>query len=396
MASLNRWIILSLLACGVLAIAYLPPRGAKSTGRLSFFVGQAPQGTPARRRAQALAEEWRRADGGVHLLTARRQLRDLDRRVGVNAGPLVVLSDSARVPVPEAHLVDSAMQTAWRQLRLGETKVRVAVVLELVPVSPPRDRPLAEEGQGTYLAPDSTDRTTCIAVLPAGRYWTRVVTGELRRGGTPFDALVQSLKAGLGPCAFYAAYGTPAQPVRHWLVARRWDLALTLDPGARGRQANSMIGMADPRFPWYWEAIYSLPPTAVACLSHRAEGCRAAVLAGANEDSAIPFPDIMRIDRRWGRRENLVEAPRFLGDVAHEVGRERFLSFWTSELPVDTALAAVLKRPVGEWTADWQATFINPIRLGPAAPLGAVGMALLLAAVAVGVVVLTASRRQVR
>ena len=395
MASLNRWIILGLLACAVLAIAYLPPRGAKPTGRRSFFVGQAPQGTPARRRAQALADEWRSADGAVYLLTERRRLHDVVRRATFNAGPLVVLSDSARVPAPAARLVDSAMRIAWRQLGLGETKVQVAVVFELAPASAARARPLPEEGRGAYLAPDSTDRTTCIAVLAAGWYWTRVVTGELP-GGIPFDAFVQSLKAALGPCAFYAAYGTPSKSVRRWLVTRDWDLALVLDPGTRGRQTGSMIGMADPRFPWYWDAIYSLPPAAVACLSHLAEGCRAAVLAGASEDVAIPFPDVMRLDRRWNRQQNLVEGHRFLADVAHEVGRDRFLRFWTSELSVDTALAAALKRPVGEWTADWQATFINPIRLGPAAPLGAVAMALLLAAVAVGVVVLTASRRQVR
>jgi hypothetical protein len=92
----------------------------------------------------------------------------------------------------------------------------------------------------------------------------------------------------------------------------------------------------------------------------------------------------------------LVEGQRFLGDVARAVGRDRFLSFWTSALPVDSALAAALKRPVGEWTADWQRDFVRPIRLGPAPPLGGVAIALLIAALAVAVVAITASRRQVR
>jgi hypothetical protein len=92
----------------------------------------------------------------------------------------------------------------------------------------------------------------------------------------------------------------------------------------------------------------------------------------------------------------LVEASRFLGDVAHEVGRDRFLDFWTSALPVDTALAAALKRPVGAWTADWQSNFVRPIRLGPAPPLGSVAIALAIAALALALVAVTASRRQVR
>jgi hypothetical protein len=172
---------------------------------------------------------------------------------------------------------------------------------------------------------------------------------------------------------------------------------MTLDAGARGRrQGNSIIGFADRNSPWFWQAVYALPPTAAACLASRPDGCRAAVLAGASDDPTIPFPEVVRIDRRWGRVPRLVEGQRFLGDVARAVGRDRFLSFWTSPLSVDTALAAALKQPVGEWTADWQRDFVRPIRLGPAPPLGSVAIALALAALAVALVAATASRRQVR
>src|SRR6267378_1474765 len=143
--------------------------------------------------------------------------------------------------------------------------------------------------------------------------------------------------------------------------------------------------MADPRDRWYWEAIYSLPPTAVACVASRPEGCRAAVLAGASDDPVIPVPDIVSMDRRWWTRvPRLVEGGRFLGDVARAVGRDRFLTFWTSPLPV------------GEWTADWQRDFVDPIRLGPAPPLGGLVIALAIAVLAVALVAVTASRRQVR
>jgi len=399
MASVKRWAIAGLLACLALALAYLPPRGATSSGRRDMFRAQSPQGTPARRRAQALAEEWRAADGALHLVSARRHLQELVRQTAPHTGSLVVASEPAGVSVGAAHVIDSAMHAAWRQLGLDETKVKVAVIVRLTGPTDARDRPLPEETHGTYLAPDSTDRTTCMAVVPVGTYWTRVISGGLRwrDGPIPFDALVQLLKAGLGPCAFYAAYGTPGKPVRQWLVARGWDLALNPDPGARERQRRSLIGMADPRYPWYWDAIYSLPAPAVACLAGRPEGCRAAVLAGASEDATIPFPDIMRIDRRWwGRTPRLVEGQRFLADVAHEVGRDRFLTFWTSPMQVDTALAAALKQPVGEWTAAWQRDFVQPIRLGPTLPVGSVAISMVLAVLAVSIVTLTASRRQVR
>jgi len=399
-ASLKRWVLVGVGACVALALAYLPPRGAKPSGREVLFLAQSRRGTPARQRAQAVADEWRAADGSLRLLRARRQLQELLREAsaGTRGSSLVVVSESADVAIATPPLADSAIHVAWRQLGLGETKVKVAVIIQWATLSAARDRPLSEEGSYAYLAPDSTDRTTCIAVVSLVRYWTRVFARDPRvRVQVPFDVVVQSLKAGLGPCAFYAAYGTPGKSVRGWLVSRGWDLALTLDAGARGRQANSLFGMADPRYGWYWEAIYSLPPTAVACLASRPEGCRAAVLAGASDDPVIPVPDIVSMDRRWWTRvPRLVEGGRFLGDVARAVGRDRFLSFWTSPLPVDTALAAALKRPVGEWTADWQRDFVEPIRLGPVPPLGGVTIALLIAALAVAVVAITASRRQVR
>ncbi len=406
MASLKRWALVGVGACFALALAYLPPRGAKPSGRESLFVAQSPRGTPARQRAQAVADEWRAADGSLRLLRARRQLQELLRAAsaGTAGTSLVVVSESADVATATPPLADSAIHVAWRQLGLGETKVRVAVIIQLSSAAQGHDRPLPEEGRAVYLGPDSTDRTTCVAVVSLGSYWTRIVAGDLRAaevleasGRVPFEALVQFLKAGLGPCAFYAAYGTPGKSVRGWLGARGWDLALTLDAGARGRQGSSVIGITDPRYPPYWDAIYALPPTAVACLASRPEGCRAAVLAGASDDPVILVPDIVDMDRRWWRHvPRLVGGQRFLGDIAHEVGRDRFLSFWTSALPVDTALVAALKRPVGEWTAEWQRDLVLPIRLGPAPPLGGLVIALAIAALAVAVVAITASRRQVR
>ena len=397
MAAVRGWVVAGLLGCLAVALAYVPPRGARGvqSSDNEFFVGQSPRGTPARQRAQALAEAWRSADGSLHLLTARRRLQQLARTAITSGRSLVVVSESGGVATATPPIADSAARLAWHQLGLNETKVSVALIIQLMSVSSPRDRPVPEQHTAAYLAPDSTDRTTCIAVVSAGRWWTRVLTGDLR-SRVPFEALVQTLKAGLGPCAFYAAYGTPGKSVRGWLVTRAWDLALTLDPGPRGQQYNSVIEMADQRYRWYWDAVYALPPTAVACLASRPDGCRAAVLSGASDDAGIPSPDIMRVDRRWGRIPRLVEGQRFLGDIARAVGRDRFLTFWTSAQPVDTALAEALKRPVGEWTADWERDFVRPIRLGPVPPLGGVGIALAIAALALAIVAGTASRRQVR
>lgn len=85
-----------------------------------------------------------------------------------------------------------------------------------------------------------------------------------------------------------------------------------------------------------------------------------------------------------------------MADLADAIGPERFQRLWNSELPVDTALTAAMRMPIGDWTRRWQATIVPPIRLGPSASLGATLLATLLGIVAVLLVGLTASRREVR
>lgn len=389
MATVRRWVVVGLTACVVLALAYLPPRGVKSSDK-SVFVGQSLQATRARQHAQALAEEWRNADAAVRLLEERQRVK----RDSLGAGPTIVFR-GATLPPSSVRDVETAMDSVWRALGLGETKVRVTLVIEL---QGPRsaDTPTPLQDRVAYLTPDSTDRTTCMASLPAGSYWTLVILGKRDARHEGFGRLAQWLQAGLGPCAFYAAYGTPGRPVGSWLAARNWDVGRYLGSNGIAGEWFSSLDLMNRRFFWFWDAVYSLPPATVACLAGRRSGCRAAVLAGAADEGTIPIPNVILVERRWWRVQHLLPGERYLGDVARTVGRDRFLSFWTSGQPVDTALAAALKRPVGEWTADWERGFVSPIRLGPTPPLGAAIIALAIAALALGLVAVSASRRQVR
>ena len=82
-------------------------------------------------------------------------------------------------------------------------------------------------------------------------------------------------------------------------------------------------------------------------------------------------------------------------DVAREVSHDRFLRFWNSTEPVDTALAAALRMPVGDWTERWQRRFVPRLPLGAAAPLAAAVLGILLAGAAIIGAALSAARRQV-
>lgn len=393
---LRRWVVAALVACAVIGLAFLPPRGAPpSRSRLAFAI---PQSTPARLRAQALAAQWRAVDGAARLLEQRSALQSmLAHRVERKPGPIVVLAGAPAIPLAAISRVSSTLDSVWSGLGLGETKIGILVVIDLAAVSADRPASAPEQEAPLYLEPDSTDRATCVALVPAGRYWSRVILGEPinDRWRGQFG---QWLKATLGPCAFYATYGAPSRTVRRWLAARGWDVGRFLsteNPLGPGWSSSDLLG--DPRYSWYWERIYMFSPATVACMGGRPAGCRAAVLRGASDDArADSLPRLVRVERRWWQVQDLIPGERYLSDVAGAVGRERFLGFWGSPLPVDTSLALALRKPVGEWTAEWQHRFTPRLRLGAAAPVTAYAFAVVLGALVLFGAAITAQRRQVQ
>jgi len=396
---LRRWVVATLGACVIIGLALLPPRGARpSRARLVFAI---PQSTPARLRAQELAAQWRAADGAARLLDQRARARSvLSSPEMRKSGVTVVLTGARSIPPEAVAHVTSAMDSAWAALGLGETKIAVLVIIDLEPSTSAGSSAPTLEGP-MYLEPDSTARTTCIALLPAGRYWGRLILGMPAQARASSRQFALWLRANLGPCAFYATYGTPSRTVRRWLAARQWDVGRFLNTDPFGRAWSSTDILGDPRYGWYWERIYTFNPSTVACMAGRPAGCRAAVLRGGGASDgaghADSLPRIVRTEpRRWWQRQDLIPGERYLSDMARAVGRERFLAFWGSPLPVDTALALALRKPVGEWTAEWQHRYTPRLRLGAAAPWWAYGFAALLSALVLCGAAITAQRRQIR
>jgi len=395
--SLTRWVVATVCMLGAVALAYLPPRGASADRyRSSFVITPVLQPTAARLRAQGLAEEWRRAQAALRLMEGGERLT-----TGAQ-GPTLLLTGSASIPAAARLRVAAALDTVWRHLGLAETKITVAIIVELsAPRAEPSGTPRVNRETPAYLLPDSSDRTRCVVLIPAGVYWTNVILGQQTPGqasGVPHLQLW--LKGVLGPCAFYAAFGAPGKPVLRWLGRRGFDLALYPDwdasPGTAPSTESAGFMMNELGTPWYWDFLYRQSFPAVACLAGRSSSCRTAVVGRADQVVRDSVPRFVASPRSWWRQQQLVGGERYLADVAREVGRERFLRFWNSPLPVDTALAAALRAPVGEWTRRWQRRFAPQLALGPAAPLGVTLLGIVLGAAAVASVVLTAARRQVR
>ena len=378
---LRPWLGAGAAACVLVAAAYLPPRGGVRVRGLVFTAPRAL--TAARLRAQAVGAALRAATVRLRVQEARDNMGDEVARQQQNTNGLVLLilgpDTMARRMRPA---VAAALDTVWHHLELGETKVDLVFVLDLATKTGGITR--------AYVFPDSSDRSTC-AVWQYGGYTSWIHAGGSVPVGAQFSAWLQNA---LGPCAFYAAFGSPGRPVRQWMAERNFDLAMY--PGWTSADRPSRTDwLRDGRQGWWWDAIYRSPPATVGCLGGRPLACRAAVL----RDADVTMDSVARVvqsDGRWWFGQSLIPGERYLADVATEIGPARFLRFWNSPLPVDTSLTLALGRPIGDWTVDWERRFSRPLPLGPAAPLGATTLALLIAAIAVALAAAAASRRQVR
>ncbi len=392
---LRLWGAIALAACGVIVVAYLPPRGGVQA-RASRFGPGIPVPTPARLRAQDIADQWRTAQAAARLLeSAHPVARPRSDRSSDAASPTVIVDGPDSIASRLRPLLRAQLDTVWQQLGLGVTKVSVVVVFHAPRITIRGFTPVERSSDASYLLPDSADRTTCSVLIPAGYLILNLLRGRRVEREAQFR---EWLKGNLGPCAFYAAYGNPGKPVRFWLARRNFDLALhpVWDTPRQGRLWGLEQDPAMQR--WWWDWVYNQSLTAVACLARRPDACRAAVLEGGEGGGSLEdsVPRVVTLGQWWWKAQRLVAANRYLSDVVRDVGHDRFLRFWNSTQPVDTALAAALRMPVGEWTVRWEERFAPPVPLGAAAPLSASVFALLLAAAALGSVALAARRRQVR
>jgi hypothetical protein len=385
---LRWWVVGTLATCLALACIYLPPRG-RSLWLRERAVTMEPE-SPYRLHERALAQRLRRVEAEVQLLEARAEVDTAlaRRRAEGVPGPVVLFSGDT-LPVAVRRGIAAELDTVWRRLGLGVTKVGVGVLLDVQSWRQSSNTKL-------YLLPDSTDRTTCLAQLPAGSWIRAVAADESADGPSHRRAWLES---GFGPCAFYAAFGAPGSSIGRWLSARQYDL--TLSPAWRSLaipERSAASGSPAPtnlqRESWFRAAPYRLPPRALGCLARREASCSAQVLAGRGNTDSIQH--LVSIGMwRWDPPA-LLGAEHYLADVVSTIGRDRFQHFWNSELPVDTALAEALRMPVGEWTRRWEGGLAPEIRLGPAPPLSAVLLGLVLATLAVGWVTRTVRRREVR
>lgn len=389
----NLWLGGALACCLLVGVVYLPPRGMPKWAWGSRY-NQPPENTH-RLRARALAFEWQVANAALVGARFRERFAPVvkARRIHDTPGPILWLEVDDSLRAWAQPVMQMALDSAWAGLGIGVSKVAVGVLAAQPRSGGARRGPVSvQENRGvSYLLPDSTDRSTCLVVAHVPYFATR-------RKYIPLPELVGWGTRVLGPCAFYARFGVPSSRVERWLGHRQFDVALVAGWSGESRRDQllswRLMGFGDMR--WWWEGLYSYPALTLACFAGRPDRCRQG-FAAADRSFSGPRPRVVVPRDPWDpRKVELVGADWFLSDLLRVTGAERFQEFWTTALPVDSALTVALRRPVGEYTVSWLRRFGPGPHFGAATtPLDAlVGIAF--AAFLVGLGVLAQGRREVR
>jgi len=382
------WVGAAVLACVVIAFVYLQPNGSPPAGA-SFgstpFARLGPV-TAERARARTLAAEWQAVELQLRFADARRRLEpEFTRRRERELPSVALVVDGPDSVLPGAQPRLMAMlDSAWRELGLGTTKIAVGMVVDLWPGGRPGTRGMPFSS-GAFLFPDSTDRSTCLASVALPNY-SRNTTERLR----------SHLKASLGPCTWYARFGTPGARVRHWMGARAYDLARSSEWGVGRTDYWLLSWLRDHQTGrgWEWPTVYGFAPRTVGCLGSRPTACAEAVRDG---DGGGARSRLLVPDSPWDLRSiRLIGGDHYLVDVLRAAGDDRFLEFWNTTLPIDSALAVALKTPVGDWTVQWQRGIMPTIPLTPILRLHEWLPGLFVIGLALGLVVVLVRRREVR
>lgn len=394
---LRPWIAATVAACGIVLLATLaggaPPRPPQDQ-TLSVV---APRWG---RRTGELAGLWRAAEFRRRLEVYRDRLKgpaDSARAAGGTA-PLLLI-DGGATPSQRSEL-QAALADLWKQAAPLGFKVAVGLVIirDSVAKAPGRDAPSLEQVlvNPYYLFPDSLHRGLCLAVTHEG-YLARSFFDARRR--VPFRAgdMLRWLKQGLGPCAFYGAFGIPGHEMGRWINGG--GIEFLSWPQWWVREPVEVAWFEDPRRPparqpinW-WLTTYSfLPWRGLSCYAERAGACAADVFDSTALSDSQPAHWSAA---EWWRGQPLFGSMQFMSDVAQDIGAERFSELWSTDVRMDSAFHLATGRTLDAWTRSWARRSMPPLPLGAAAPPLDILTGLLPALIALGAALWYARRRQI-
>jgi hypothetical protein len=415
---LSSWIGLTAGGCAVAAVALLPPEPAREP-----WAWVRPM-----RPAEQVARQLRRAYNVHRTLAARDAvMRELRGTGGATEKRMAVVTGRG-VPAPLGDALQRLVQPVSDLLDARRTNTRLAVAVLLDTAGPPANTlgelyyPGTTDTAGPamswgVLLPEATDGRTCLVVLSIYRRGL----GRLRTSGVPHDTmLLRSYwwpvwddsfgRSLLGPCGFYAAFGSPGPGVKGWLESA--DYIPAIHAGwIHGRPGAEPAPVPRPPLSWWrrsWTWRVGFHPLLEACASGQADRCREAVMAPATAAWIYDRPDFAVASQmsppgvvnvgRLGRAAAHGLGPngaQYLSDLVRDIGPDRFARFWTSNAPIDQAFEEATGTTIEAWTMRWARRYLGVTPRGPTPTPTTVVISLVVAAAVLAVGAVYTTRRQV-
>ena len=381
--NVRRWILAALVGCGLIFVAYQPTGRLPEEGATPSF-GPRLGVTPERRRADALGSALARAHAQLAAAERRDTLR-LAARGRSSASPTLQIAFAASPAARRA--LEQAFAAVWNELAPLDTAAPVLVIVRNT------------YNIHTYVLPNGTDGRTCVASLSLG--WQLRRLGRPQEEPPPHDVIVGFLRNTLGACAYYASFGPPGPAIEQWLEARSFDLAGQATwaspppppPAAEASAAtlfDALVSGSDDRFRASFDAL--------GCASGELGQCHQALFGVLATNPARYRPQmrgvVMDLDFFFEGR-GFYGGRTYLADMVRDIGRERFMRFWRSALPPDSAFAEATGQPIEVWTARWQRARLHGMVLRNRVPLTSVLLSLLVAGVLIAGSSAAVTRRRV-
>ena len=414
--TVQRWLLVAVLACATLAVWLLP---ATDGGEAAALHAASASPQPSR----ALFVDW--WDLNFRLRETNDRLRALELRDSIlarnaggraQAGSLTVLLDRRFSDSIRAGIEQAIVKRATGLRLTGKTSIIVAIVADTDRT--PHGLPRYTQGvvSKEVFVPDGDGSGACF-VLGRVHADPNRLSMTFRRfllDAASSQAMAQSF---LGPCALFSAFGAPGPEILHWLRITGWQFARVMDwtttasPWQYPRHYN--VSPYSPRSlaetfalgdtPW-WITRDFLSNDAVACLAARQSRCASAFAVPYRYERDTVWSSHVASAGAWdvfggfgpARRSSLgPQGGWLISDMIHSMGRERFAQFWTSPLPPDSAYRAATGEDLSAWVQRWATNIYGTDTLGPRLPANAPIAGLVAILLALGVAIGFARERRV-
>jgi hypothetical protein len=367
---LRRWLIAALASSALVAVAFLPPEGER-TPRLVLYRYDDHE--------EHLRDVLRRYRSQLRVLELRDSILEVAAATPAEEGPLLLIQDW--FPAVQ-DTIRALAQEPFDALRNASPNHRVVVAVTardgVAPFMWARTY-----GWLCYYLPTATDGETCLVTLALGR----ADPEERRLSSIRSFAERQAM---LGPCAYYAAFGSPGRHIEEWLEST--DFLSAVSPA--WASDSQPLGPIEPERRSY---IRRYEPALYGCAAGNRRACRLAFFA-RERTWLYPLAERQRgIVRPRDYRYYALYFPhseRLLSDLLTDMGSERFARFWSSDADVEAAFARAFGVELEEWMISWSRTQLGPVER-PAPRVSAAVLGLLLAAALVGGATFCVRGRQV-